>query len=865
MIRRVSRFDAILSSIDSTAFYLSLSFLIGYTLYPYFYYVKNEVLIVISVVGAWRYSFQIINYIRAIYYRYFMYPRIKKKINSLSEEEKYPEHIYFLIPSYKEEPWVSIEMMQSVLSDLNNIPSSATLVVSTGSNKDDAVLNAVFQSHPANEKVDILFQRQSEGKRIAMGHALRAISRDYHKRGLYEDNSIVVFMDGDSYLEPGVLSKTIPVFSAFSDIGAVTTNEVAYIYSDSKWYKDWFNLKFGQRHILFQSHSVGKKVMTLTGRFSVFRTHLCVNDEFINMTENDILTDSNFGRFRFLMGDDKTSWFYLFKNGWNMLYIPDALIYSLESRDAPFLEVSTSLPFRWYGNTLRNNNRASKITNNIPLFIRYVIRDQIYNMWTSLVGIVSALILTIFINPIYLPMYIAWVLFVRVIQQNVIAFMGYPVTMYTIPLMLYSQWVGSIIKIKSYHHLNVQKWSKAGGTVQESKDIGEIDHFLFYPMRKIRMYISYMIFLFALVVTSNAFFIPDVKIIEKADTLNNYIYADIKTDDNIDDSYKLNTIIANAPDNIDIILPRGVINIDNPIVINRSNIRILGRDTEIVYSMSNKEAVFTIMGRRSENIFYMNYKDINKTDIFQKGEYYLIQEENSKDFIENRLGSKVWYKEYPYIRQEIVKVNDIVLNKVIFEHKIETEFSDKIKITKLDMLKNIVIKSIKFRGDVDTSKYTNIYKNIDLSKSASVMKIGFAKDISLYGLDFFNSYSHSVDLDYIYNIKVERVRVEGALNKGKDGNGYFKISRTYHSSFKALYIKNIRHFTIQWSSAYNTISGISLYNTDINFHGGGSHHNRVINVYSDVNVSKHKWGSVFYTPRDAQWAPPDYDNNEVTF
>jgi len=59
----------------------------------------------------------------------------------------------------------------------------------------------------------------------------------------------------------------------------------------------------------------------------------------------------------------------MMKNSWDMLYLPDVMAYSLESRDGDFLAISRSLPYRWYGNTLRNNKRARALKNR--------------SMWTS--------------------------------------------------------------------------------------------------------------------------------------------------------------------------------------------------------------------------------------------------------------------------------------------------------------------------------------------------------------------------------------------------------------------------------------------------------------------------------------------------
>ena len=50
---------------------------------------------------------------------------------------------------------------------------------------------------------------------------------------------------------------------------------------------------------------------------------------------------------------------------------------------------------------------------------------------------------------------------------------------------------------------------------------------------------------------------------------------------------------------------------------------------------------------------------------------------------------------------------------------------------------------------------------------------------------------------------------------------------------------------------------------DVNFHGGATHNNEVNNVIFKIDSLKHKWGKIYKTPKNAQWAPPDYDTNIV--
>lgn len=850
---KTSKKEAIKSSILPSIIFLALAAMFN-SLFSYtdFSLFGKSTISIVTFVGLWRYSYLLTNYSRAIYYRFKRYPELLKKVKSVPDNKKYPAHIYFIIPSYKEEPWVSVDVFKSLISEINSIPSSATLFISTSTQKEDEIISSVFRSHPNTDKIKLVFQHQKDGKRIAMGDSLRALYREYHKNKLEE--SVVLFMDGDSYLETNILSKTIPFFAAFPKLGALTTNEMAFVNSLSRWYKDWFSLKFGQRNVLFQSHALSNRVLTLTGRFSLFRATTILNEEFISSIENDVISNEFFGKFRFLMGDDKSSWFYLFKNNWDMLYIPDAYIYSLESRDAPFLDVSTSLPYRWYGNTLRNNQRAVKIKK-APLFIKYVLRDQIYSMWTSLYGISIAILLSIFVTPMVFPLYISWVLFVRVIQQNVIAFMGYPVSIYTIPLMLYSQWIGSFIKIKSYYNLNDQKWSKTKDDLQKSNDISSIDFFSFSFINKFRFYFGYFAFIFAIFLSSGIAKIPDLKFLNSVDI--NSLPVSISTNDNKDDSIFLNNIISNALPGSVINLPSGQIDLFHPLYIKNNNISIVGHDTSIVYHLSNKEeAAINILGSVDPKFKNLSF---NKTFLskVEKGKFLILKEPNNDEFFKS-INSKIWKKKYPFIRQEFVFTE---FEDKSFDHEIKTQFKNKVRVYKANPIINISIRDISIRGDINTTPFKNKYKNIDDQRIASSIMIKNAYNISLENISIKDSYSHCVNLDTVLSSSFRSIKCIGSLNKGKGGNGYFKIARTFNSSFFGLFLKDMRHLTIQWSSAYNRLNGITLINTDLNFHGGGTHHNTVYNISFNTNKGLHKWGDIYHTPNTARWAPPDYKTN----
>ena len=838
----------------------------------------------------------ILNYSRALLYRYLYYPHIREKAMRLPENAKYPKNLYFMIPSYKEDSWVSVECFRSILSEIKTIPSKVTVVIATSSEKEDAVIYKMFKAYDGKNEVKLIFQHQQSGKRIAMGHALRSIARVYHKEHFNDPNSVTIFMDGDSYLEKGFLKKILPFFASENHLGALTTNEVAYINTKSRWYKEWFNLKFGQRHILFQSHALSKKVMTLTGRLSAYRTSIVVQESFIKQVENDIIIDPLHGKFRFLMGDDKSTWFYLLKNGWDMLYIPDALCVSLESRDGAFLKLSRSLPYRWFGNTLRNNTRALKLgPKKVGWYIWYAILDQRLVMWTSLVGLVSAIILAIVYSPYYLLFFFAWVIMIRLFQLFVIAFFGHPVNWRMVFLLLYIQWIGALIKIKAFYNLSDQSWSKNNDVQKHDNQRAHIDSFLVPWLPKIIKYTTVTLFLIILLLTHGALSVPDTlewKHFFNENTSNSMELnaAQSATEDNkvILDLAKLgilpgqkkfakriNALIEKYQyvSSLELILAEGVYTLKEPINISRSNLTLRGqgKDKTILRSLVTMphHSVIDISGKRLKRIGYLSKSIYQNQTSFELstqkeiGRYLLIRQPNDSLFLKT-LGTKNWSRRYPYVRQEIVEVLDYdpVTKKVFVAKPILTDFmAGKTEIFTLNMIENVSLKAFTITQKCHSRSRTSVrfnYHNIAPEVMVDTISLTYAAHCHLDNIQIVQSGSHPISMNYCYEILLEHLDINGSWNKGKKGNGYVRFARTFYSVFRDSTIRNIRHITLQWSSAGNHLYNLKSY-VDINLHGGFAHDNKIDHILFSV-PKQHKWKPLTFVPDDAHWAPPDGKN-----
>jgi glycosyltransferase Alg8 len=205
------------------------------------------------------------------------------------------------------------------------------------------------------------------------------------------------------------------------------------------------------------------RVLTLTGRMSVFRADLATQPEFIRLVQHDHIDHWRLGRVDFLTGDDKSTWFWLLQRGYKMLYLPDVTSVSLESQPKPgFADSAITLMIRWFGNMLRTNGRALALKpRQIGLFTWWSILDQKLGIWTTLAGPISVALAAIFIEPLVIPAYIAWVMATRYVFCWVLATVrgqGFPITY---PFLLYfGQIVGAAVKSYVLFRLDRQRWTR---------------------------------------------------------------------------------------------------------------------------------------------------------------------------------------------------------------------------------------------------------------------------------------------------------------------------------------------------------------------------------------------------------------------
>ncbi len=311
----------------------------------------------------------------------------------------------------------------------------------------------------------MVVRARGTGKRDGLAHAFRALSRQ-----MPLEDAVVGVVDGDTMMLPGCVENAVKFFAYLPSVGGITTNEFCQV-EGGKLVREWHSLRFVQRHINMCSMALSRRVLTMTGRLSFFRACVMTDPAFIRDVEADFLQHWRLGRFRFLTGDDKSSWFSLMRAGWDTFYVPDSHTLTVEHPpDSNFLRATRQLMFRWYGNSLRQNFRTTRLLGlrQLGVFTMYVLYDQRVSMWTSLLGLTASVVAALLYGVEFLLVYLFWVLLSRTLVTLLMLFAGHPVDPLYPLALYYNQIVGSAMKVHALFHMDQQSWTRQKTTLDRS-------------------------------------------------------------------------------------------------------------------------------------------------------------------------------------------------------------------------------------------------------------------------------------------------------------------------------------------------------------------------------------------------------------
>lgn len=435
---------------------------------------RLELLFLLGGIACWRWSWFVVQAMRAILYRYRAYPRLRRAaLDAVARRGPVPG-LAVLAVTYRERPWITRAVFGALfreLSSVRGLTRAPKVVVATGSDDDDEVIRQVFtescgELRPADGEPwppELVLVRDGTGKRPAMATALREIVADKP-----QPDSAVVFMDGDTLIQPGLLGKVLPLFRLQPEVAAVTTDETGWT-QGPRWFAEWVSLRFGLRHRTMCSGALSGRLLCLTGRFSVFRGNVASDPTFCDQIERDMIHHWLWDSFQMLSGDDKSTWYWLAARGRRMLYVPDALVTTFETVSGQPVRRALANVRRWSGNSLRHNWRALLLgPKKLGWFGWYSLLDQRLAIGTVLVGPVFAL-LALCAGRIQLAAgYVLWVLCSRLAHAAIAWQHGRRLSVFYLPLQIASDWTVALSKLWVLFHPAKQAWLNRGGRLLDS-------------------------------------------------------------------------------------------------------------------------------------------------------------------------------------------------------------------------------------------------------------------------------------------------------------------------------------------------------------------------------------------------------------
>ena len=423
---------------------------------------SRELIYVMGVIGIWRYGWWFTHWMRALVYEHLKYPSIRSKADAIWEAGWRPDRVHFMMTTFREERTTAEAVVRSICSEVRAVGRPATIWIGSSEPEDEDTLINHFKVVGEDLDIELRIIRQNQpGKRIAIALLLRAMSRD----GLGK-NDFVAFMDGDFVLDKGCLTLCLPIFAADQQVHAVTTDEDVIVVGP-KWLQSWLAMRFAQRRLAMQSHALSERVLTLTGRFSVFRATHIVSNEFIRLQEADYLDNWLWGKFRFLSGDDKSSWYALLQHNVKMLYVPDARGYTIEYVEGNGRQRMVENLRRWSGNMLRNGQRAIALgPRRMPFFIWWCCVDQRIAIWTMLFSPALAIVAALKIGPAFVMAYCLYVAITRCVLSLVLFTYSRTVDLNFIWTLYANQLLNALVKVYMSPRLSKQKWANRGNQKQ---------------------------------------------------------------------------------------------------------------------------------------------------------------------------------------------------------------------------------------------------------------------------------------------------------------------------------------------------------------------------------------------------------------
>ena len=309
----------------------------------------------------------------------------------------------------------------------------------------------------------------------------------------------------------------------------------------------------------------------------------------------------------------------------------------------------------------------------------------------------------------------------------------------------------------------------------------------------------------------------------------------------------LNAMIASAGAGTTFILENGVHEFDAPIVIARSDITLRGESeagtqlhfslppgheaTDIQITGGAKTYVSTVsaaIAAGATSITLANVGDLHAGD-----SVYLYQP-NTADYLAANGWTNVTMADaagHPF-REYIAEIDHIEGNQVFLKSPVPFAMdATETRIFEIDLLHNVQLSDFTVTNNLPLANSFDFVNPLPAYDSMSAIQFTGTSGASLSHVSVLNAASNGISLLSSIGFTGHDLLVDGAVDKGGDGNGYgILLSESFNNSFDGLDLYNGRHAFIfsAWNAETGNTVQINNTNRDINFHGSPDRGNTIM-------------------------------------
>ncbi|MBB3229315.1 cellulose binding domain-containing protein [Halomonas stenophila] len=347
----------------------------------------------------------------------------------------------------------------------------------------------------------------------------------------------------------------------------------------------------------------------------------------------------------------------------------------------------------------------------------------------------------------------------------------------------------------------------------------------------------------------------------------------------------LQALIDEAPSGATLHLAAGHYELDDALLISRSDISLIGAGAgETVLTLSDwalssndyairldgTEKTYTgeLAADVSEGTRQLTLADGHD---LQAGDTLRIWQDNDDAFFD-AIGDTSWRKvQYAELRTSMARVESIEGDTITLDRGVPFDFeAGKTQVARMETVDNVTLEGFSVDFTLGTPAPGTFENTLDELTGFNAVLLTGTTDTRLSDIQVNDGPSTAFRFSRTLDPVAEDLEAHGAFNKGSGGNGYaFELHESYDGQFTGLEDSGMRHSLVfaSWRSSVGNEAEIAFTDRDVNFHGGRDHDNSVRVLRSERDPEADALSSALYVNEGGVsfGAPTDPEANEVVF